>query len=361
MGLLTGAYLTDYQGVYEKKTNNGLCYIIRYTVARKTVSKLVGHESEGMSAFLAFKIRLEHISKNKLINNEIKSDKYDFLRLFTEFIEYREPYLAKNTTANYKSHLNCYFKEKFLDCDVRTVDKFELQRYINQLLKHKRPATVEKVMISLKRFYSYLLDHGVVKTHPANEIHMPKYDNKKYFQLPKKDVRRIVEYIFKIENQQYKTIYMFLLHGRRIEEVLTLENKNIDLNNRIYNINYKKSKINKTQHWHLEEFQITEIKKLREQYQTNKYLFENPKTKRPLTYTSMWRIHKKLRNDLELENFTLHNFRHLIGFLLINSGHSLEIIAKILGHQNISSTQRYSELKIDKASKAYRSVFKDII
>ena len=55
---------------------------------------------------------------------------------------------------------------------------------------------------------------------------------------------------------------------------------------------------------------------------------------------------------------TIHDFRHLIGYLGINQGYNLEVIGGILGHSNIISTQRYSFLKVTEVQKAYKSLFK---
>jgi site-specific recombinase XerD len=53
--------------------------------------------------------------------------------------------------------------------------------------------------------------------------------------------------------------------------------------------------------------------------------------------------------------------RHLCGFLLVNNGYSLEITAKILGHQNISSTTRYANIEMSKAKNAYSKTISPLI
>jgi site-specific recombinase XerD len=45
----------------------------------------------------------------------------------------------------------------------------------------------------------------------------------------------------------------------------------------------------------------------------------------------------------------LHDFRHLLGFTLINNNIPLEIISKTLGHKSIKTTQRYSNMKEEMA------------
>jgi|GEM_PF-1187603 len=367
MSLLKNAKKTEFKGVYIKSRDNDEIYIIRYTVENKTKTKIVGKKSDNMTTYLAYKIKLDYIGIEKLnaINKKkgIRDTKFDFLFLYEEFFNYRKPFLSMNTNKNYKSHYNKYFKNKFENQEVQSITKEELQKFINNLLESKRPATVEKIINTLKQFFNYLHDKGIISHNPARNLILPKYDNRKYFSLQKKEVKKLISYIMDIEDLQTKAVYMFLLHGRRISEVLTLKLININFNTGVYRVEADDMKAKKTKFWQLEKFQLNIIS---EYYYVNKknidiFLFENPKTKKPLTYTTFFKRHKILRNDLDLEDFTLHNFRHLVGFLMINGGYSLEVIAKVLGHGSIISTQRYSELKIQETTKAYSRTIKDYI
>jgi len=366
LSLLKNAKKTEYSGVYTKEQNNDTLFIVRFSVNKKTVTKIVGKMSEKMTSFMAYKIKLDNILSLKLSivnkNNGIEEEPFDFIFLFRQFYDYRKPFLAKNTNANYKSHLNKYFISKFENINVQAITKHELQLYINTLLEIKRPATVEKIVITLRQFYKYLIDKGIVSYNPAENIMLPKYDNKKYFSLPKKDVRKLINYILKMKSPREKAIYAFLLHGRRINETLSIKISNINFTTGIYKLESSDSKIKKTKFWKLEQFQLDIIYNYYKTISSNQvYLFENKKTKKPMTYTTIWRVHKDLREELNMPDFTLHMFRHTIGFLLINGGYSLEVIARVLGHTNIVSTQRYSEMKIDVATKAYSKLMNSYI
>ena len=53
----------------------------------------------------------------------------------------------------------------------------------------------------------------------------------------------------------------------------------------------------------------------------------------------------------------LHNIRHLIGFAGVNSGYSLEQIGAVLGHTSSATTRRYSNMKVESATKVLRNMF----
>ncbi|MDD5373364.1 MAG: tyrosine-type recombinase/integrase [Sulfurimonas sp.] len=356
--LLSLSKKTSFKGIYKKETKRGTAFIARFTVNKKTKAQIIGYENDGMSEYDAYKRRLELISSHELAAAAERYSESELYipKLFLQFIAFREALLASKTNKNYKSIYNRYIFNDYRGKDIRSVTKNDLQEYINHLLTYRRPATVEKIVSAFRKFYLYLQDNGIYKYNPAATLVMPKYDNKKYFSMPRKDVNKFIKYIFGIENKIYRTIYLMLLQGRRINEVLTLEWGNICFTQKIYHLHYSKTKTRKNQHFHLEEFQIQALKLLREQNLDSRFVFENQKTQKPVTYTSFFKQHKKLRKDLSLPNFNIHSIRHLVGFLMVNSGYSLEITAKILGHANIQSTQRYAVLEMEKARFAYKNI-----
>ncbi|WP_419768869.1 tyrosine-type recombinase/integrase [Arcobacter sp.] len=361
--ILSKSIKTCYKGIYKKETKKGTCYIARYTVNKKTKTQIVGYEHEGITEYEAYKMKIQLSSSSNLIEAlETNYDqKYDIPTLFKKFTTFREPYLAKNTISNYNSIFNKYISVDFKYKDIRSVTRNDLQLYINKLLTYLRPATAEKIVYAFKKFYIYLQDNGIYKYNMASSIMMPKYDNKKYFSITKKDVKRLIHYIMNINNQTYKTLYCMLLHGRRINELLQLKWIDIDFASEIYHLNYKNTKTKKNQYYYLEDFQLKELINLRKLHLDSIYVFENPNTKLPLTYTSFFRIHKKLRKELNMIDFNIHSIRHMTAFLLVNNGYSLEITAKILGHQSIQSTSRYAVLEMNKAKDAYSKTFKQLI
>ena len=61
---------------------------------------------------------------------------------------------------------------------------------------------------------------------------------------------------------------------------------------------------------------------------------------------------KRLKEKCEITDMKLHDFRHLLGFTLVNNGVSLENISRALGHSKIATTQMYSNQKEKMASDA---------
>ncbi len=57
---------------------------------------------------------------------------------------------------------------------------------------------------------------------------------------------------------------------------------------------------------------------------------------------------QSFKKKLNIE-MRIHDFRHLLGFTLVNNNVPLEVISKTLGYKSIKTTQRYSNMKEEMA------------
>jgi site-specific recombinase XerD len=72
------------------------------------------------------------------------------------------------------------------------------------------------------------------------------------------------------------------------------------------------------------------------------YLFVSDKTHERLG--NIHRVWHRLRQKAGLAKLRLHDVRHAYASLLVNSGHSLYEVQRILGHSSHSVTERYAHL-----------------
>ena len=66
---------------------------------------------------------------------------------------------------------------------------------------------------------------------------------------------------------------------------------------------------------------------------------------------------RNIRALAGLPKMRLHDIRHLIGFMGVNSGYSLEQIGSVLGHTSTATTRRYSNMKSDSAKEVLSHMF----
>jgi site-specific recombinase XerD len=72
------------------------------------------------------------------------------------------------------------------------------------------------------------------------------------------------------------------------------------------------------------------------------WVFANPCTGQP--YTSSHIAFFKARDSAGLSSDRMHDLRHTYASLLINNGASIYEVQQLLGHYNISMTERYVRL-----------------
>ena len=72
------------------------------------------------------------------------------------------------------------------------------------------------------------------------------------------------------------------------------------------------------------------------------YVVPNPDTLRP--YSQIYRACNNARVAAGLTDVRMHDLRHSMASNMVNSGRSIYEVAKILGHSQLKTTQRYAHL-----------------
>ncbi|MBA3067439.1 MAG: site-specific integrase [Hyphomonas sp.] len=69
-------------------------------------------------------------------------------------------------------------------------------------------------------------------------------------------------------------------------------------------------------------------------------------------YQGIGKVWREVRREAELEDVRLHDLRHSFASFGISAGLSLPVIGALLGHKDVSTTQRYAHLANDTARQA---------
>ena len=78
-------------------------------------------------------------------------------------------------------------------------------------------------------------------------------------------------------------------------------------------------------------------------------------TKKPYIY-DLRKPFEKACQIAGIENFHIHDLRHMFASMAVSSGADLYAVQRLLGHQNIEMTQRYAHLAADDLKKATEGV-----
>ncbi|MFC1855261.1 tyrosine recombinase XerC [Thermodesulfobacteriota bacterium] len=289
--------------------------------------------------------------------------------LINEFIDYL--YLEKNRSPNtlksYMTDLREYFsflKDEFrkdVDIDVlNSVDNLKLRKYLARLSKKNSKVTISRKLSAVRSFYKYLLKRGKLERNPASEIVLPKKE--KY--LPAHlDVDEIFAFIDGIKGDDFLSLRnralfeLIYASGLRASEALGLNIQDIDLSSQIVRVLGKGNKQREIPFGGSAKASMVKYLNKREgQFPKNsneKALFLSKSGKR---YGSrdLRSLVKKYRLLTGIKKqFSPHSIRHSFATHMLGEGADLRTVQELLGHENLSTTQKYTHLSIEKLMEVY--------
>ena len=216
--------------------------------------------------------------------------------------------------------------------------------------------TANRGLVLLKYMFNLALKWNTpgVTVNPAAGIKLFNANNARERYLTAEETQRLLTAVEKSKNTQLKYIVpLLLLLGCRKRELLDARWEEFDLDRRPWRITMSKS--GKSRHVPLSKAALDIIQKL-PRFDGCPYLLPSP-TMKPFV-----QIHKAWDNArlaAGLPDVRMHDLRHSMASNMVNSGRSIYEVAKVLGHSQLKTTQRYAHLSqetlleaVDAAAKA---------
>jgi integrase len=368
---------TTKEGIYTKVNRFGKkVFVARFKIKGKSYRPVLGTAPQ-MNLRDAVAKREELIKEKK--GYKVHSGKTIDI-LFEEYVEYRKNELSEswyyNIVRNYNKHLKSIIGDQY----PNNVSVDDIQDTIDYLLgkKEEKPekilktSTVKQLKDCVSGLYTYLIDQGrrealkelrenrevVSEKVTVNIGHMlviPKFDNKIYFTISETQAEKLYKTIINYEDLKWRAYFIFLLHGRRKMEVAVVRWEWIDFNYMQYNIPEDKTKGKKSISAPMTQFLKSALEAIG--IKEEGYIFEGTGAEGHIGSTGIDYQWRKLRGIAGMHSMRLHDIRHLIGYLAVNNGHTLEQIAYVLGHASTITTKRYSNMKSKGAASVLSTVF----
>lgn len=293
---------------------------------------------------------------------------YTIDEIFQQWIELKRPLLTPQTLRTYLGFYNNHIFPKFGVRVINTIHYVDYQKFANSLLDAgKKPKTVKNIFGVLTGIYDFAKrNEWYTGESFPNMIELPKYDNKYYVTIDSSLQKKYLKAIMSFHEPVFKDIFVFLLHGRRVGEVLDLKWEYLDMTQKIMYLPSSHNKSRKNQSFMLTDKLIECLKFHQKQaielqgtpFITG-HVFLNPQTlKRYANLTKAW---KRLLKRSDLPYMKLHAIRHLVGTYLINELQlPIQEVSVMLGHSDIKITQRYYNPKPSIAKDCTDSLFNDL-
>ncbi|RLB82840.1 MAG: tyrosine recombinase XerC [Deltaproteobacteria bacterium] len=238
-----------------------------------------------------------------------------------------------------------------------------IRGYLAELFGLKEKSTVARKLSALRSFFTFLEKLGLVEDNPAAEVSTPRL--KKY--VP---AHLTVDQAFRLLDRPKKDSVLGLRDaalleilyscGLRVSELSGLDVDSVDFENRTVRVEGKGGKerlvpIGRHALGVLEEY--LEATKSQRRHDNNAVkgapLFLNYRGGR-LTSRSIARIIKKYAYECGLSSdISPHAMRHTFATHMLEGGADLRAVQELLGHESLSTTQKYTHLTLDKLMEVY--------
>lgn len=156
--------------------------------------------------------------------------------------------------------------------------------------------------------------------------------------LSRSEAERLMSALKNSNHPHALVLRLLLLTGARKSEIIRARWKHVDLEQRILTVPVSKS--GKARHIILSDAAIEIITSLPRG--ASPWLFPGHSRGKPLS--DLYLFWKNLRQELNLCDVRIHDLRHSFASFLVNAGHPLYEVQKMLGHADPRTTMRYAHL-----------------
>ncbi len=274
--------------------------------------------------------------------------------------------LSYHTRRNYLSDLR-QFREFLLKNGVdkpSDVDQTVIRAFLASLYRSKiKKVTVSRKVASLRAFFKFLLREGKIGYNPAQMVQAPKADKYLPSFLSIDEMFSLLKVKFKpdVSGLRDKAIIEFLYStGVRVGELTGLNVANVDFSNSLVKVRGKGRKERIVPVGSPALFALKDYIGSRpgaEEGKTGSYagspLFMNRSGLR-LTPRSIRRIIDKYIALSGIgRKISPHTLRHTFATHLMDAGADLRVIQELLGHESLSTTQKYTSVSVTRLMEVY--------
>lgn len=278
---------------------------------------------------------------------------------FLRFLEVEKKY-SSHTLSSYRTDI-FYFIEFLSRLKETNISKNNLEnltvhdfrKWLSERLPNHNNASNARALAALRSMFRFFNQNNLIKNHEIEKIKTPKIAKAVPKSVDQIDIEKIFTEIAKLHKSDWQVsrdkALLTLIYGcgLRISEALAVSKKNLE-NSQTLIVTGKGKKQRMVP-------LLDVVKKRIEEYLAIcpfKILFDQPifLTPKGKAYTrrDFSALILKVRKSLNLsDTITPHSFRHSFATHLLEAGGDLRTIQELLGHEDLSTTQRYT--KIDKS------------
>ena len=231
----------------------------------------------------------------------------------------------------------------------------EALSFIDSLSRGRRITRSIRLKISrLKVYFQFLEEKGLIFLSPLKDYQVPEVPRTHYPVLSKDETEGFLEHAQKTNNLMIKgkaILELAYSSALRPRELYNLKITDIDFGNGMLFIRQSKNRkdrlvpVGRTALYWVDRY-IQEVRPRYSKSQSHDYVFVSHRTGQPLTvYGIRWVIQETLRTN-GLNPIKPYSLRGSAATHLLANGMGVLHISKLLGHENVTTTQSYLDIKV---------------
>jgi integrase/recombinase XerD len=227
--------------------------------------------------------------------------------------------------------------------DAAAITTPTLTRYRSylQTVQRQKPASVNRSLISVKRYFGWAIQHHLISYDPSAAVKLVGEEESAPRHLDDQEEQALVAAVTKTGTLRDHVLIVLLLHtGLRARELCRLRRDQVKLGKRSGLLEvigkrnkYREVPLNATARKVLEEYLPTLPP-------ATVYLFPSAKTKQALSERALGYLVKKYAQAAKLPDVSPHDLRHRFGYRMAESV-PLHRLAQIMGHDSLDTTRVY--------------------
>ncbi|MFD2700786.1 tyrosine-type recombinase/integrase [Paenibacillus shunpengii] len=276
------------------------------------------------------------------------------------------PKTLKEYASDLKHFISWFEKADHPEEDVEVIFRVEevavstlirYRDYAQKVMKLK-PATINRRLITLKRFFEWAMSESRILRDPSKPIKLIPEERVSPRQMTDKEEAALLSAAKSGGSYRDHTILIVMLNtGLRTMELCNLAPGDIQIGTHSAQLIVRSGKLNKQREVPLNDTCRFALEKYLESLPPDsQYLFPSEKTGDRLTERALRHLIQKYVKASLLEGISAHDLRHRFGYVMVENT-PLHRLAQIMGHDNLNTTMIYvkamradSKLEVEKTA-----------
>lgn len=291
---------------------------------------------------------------------------------FVDYLRGQKGY-SQHTIRNYRVDLRQFSEflasreglteEEGFEADLDAIDCQTIREYLGSLHGSFKRSTIARKLSAVRSFFLFLERTGISRENPAADVTTPKLEKYIPSYLPVDDVFRLLERPERekaLGLRDLAILEVLYSCGFRVSELVALKTGSIDFEERLVRV------IGKGDKERIVPIGRKAIKAVREYLEAARYLRKRMVGDFPeaplfinfrggaLSARSIGRIIKRYATESGLPSeISPHSMRHTFATHLLDGGADLRSVQELLGHESLSTTQKYTHVSLDRLMEVY--------